>query len=50
MSKNKTFCPNCKKQLSCGCQKTLAIDGRECCDSCVGNYNLVLIQKRNGRK
>ena len=38
-------CPNCKAQLTCGCQKRLAIDGKQCCSTCVGKYNESLKNK-----
>jgi hypothetical protein len=31
-------CPNCKKALSCGCQKTKASDGSTVCKNCKTNY------------
>lgn len=31
-------CSNCKKSLSCGCQKRKASDGREVCSNCIGAY------------
>ena len=31
-------CSNCKKSLSCGCQKRKATDGREVCTNCIGAY------------
>jgi hypothetical protein len=31
-------CSNCKKSLSCGCQKRKASNGREVCTNCIGAY------------
>lgn len=31
-------CPNCKKQLTCGCQKAKASDGTVVCKSCKNSY------------
>jgi transcription elongation factor Elf1 len=31
-------CPNCKKRLSCGCQKAKASNGTVVCKSCKTNY------------
>ena len=32
-------CNNCGKNLSCSCQVRIALDKKQCCTSCVGNYN-----------
>ena len=32
-------CQNCKKKLTCGCQKKTAKDGTQVCTSCVLAYN-----------
>lgn len=31
-------CPNCKKTLSCGCQKRKASDGKAVCSNCITAY------------
>jgi hypothetical protein len=31
-------CSNCKKSLSCGCQKRKASNGTSVCASCITNY------------
>ena len=31
-------CSNCKKNLSCGCQKRVATDGKSVCTNCIANY------------
>jgi hypothetical protein len=31
-------CPNCKKNLSCGCQRRNASDGTAVCSSCIVAY------------
>lgn len=31
-------CPNCKKKLSCGCQKRQASNGQMVCVNCLGAY------------
>lgn len=33
-------CPNCGSVLSCGCQRRVASDGKQCCSSCVTRYNI----------
>jgi hypothetical protein len=33
-------CSNCKKNLSCGCQKRVASDGKSACSSCIGKYEI----------
>jgi len=37
-------CSNCKKQLSCGCQKKVTSDGKSACASCIGKYELTKTQ------
>jgi len=32
-------CSNCGTQLTCGCQKRVAADGRACCSNCIANYS-----------
>ena len=39
-------CPNCKKKLSCGCQKRTASDGKSVCSGCVKTYEAGLTQKK----
>lgn len=34
-----SVCANCKKKLSCGCQRRQANDGTSACSSCVGTLN-----------
>lgn len=36
-------CPNCKSQLSCGCQVRTASDGKQVCTNCVALYEQQLI-------
>lgn len=31
-------CLNCKRSLSCGCQKKTASDGKSCCSNCIADY------------
>lgn len=31
-------CPNCKKKLSCGCQKKKASNGQTVCADCIAQY------------
>ena len=40
-------CTNCKRNLSCGCQKKTASDGKSCCANCIKQYetNLKNIKK-----
>ncbi len=35
-------CPNCQKQLTCGCQKRVASDGKQVCSSCFVSYEAFL--------
>ena len=32
------LCGNCGVQLSCGCQRRDASDGKSCCDQCIDAY------------
>lgn len=34
------ICSNCGIQLSCGCQRRDASDGKSCCDQCINDYEL----------
>lgn len=34
------LCGNCGVQLSCGCQRRDASDGKSCCDQCINAYEL----------
>jgi len=38
-------CSNCKKNLSCGCQKRTATDGKSVCSSCITTYEANLVQR-----
>lgn len=40
-----TTCPNCKKSLSCGCQKRKASDGKPVCTNCVKSYESKLTRQ-----
>ena len=40
-------CPNCKKALSCGCQKTKASDGSTVCKSCKSKYEKLIKTNTN---
>ncbi len=31
-------CLNCNKNLSCGCKKRTASDGKSCCSDCLSSY------------
>jgi hypothetical protein len=35
-------CSNCKKNLSCGCQKRTAKDGASVCSNCITSYETKL--------
>ena len=35
-------CLNCKKNLSCGCQKKKASDGTSVCTNCIAAYEATL--------
>lgn len=39
---NNMNCQNCGKQITCGCQKKIASNGKQVCSSCVGNYEQTL--------
>lgn len=41
-------CNNCNKKLSCGCQRTVAKDGKSCCSKCVKKYNKNLTSVQDG--
>jgi hypothetical protein len=32
-------CPNCNAALSCGCQKRVASNGKQCCTNCIARCN-----------
>ena len=34
------LCGNCGIQLSCGCQRRDASDGKSCCDQCINAYEI----------
>jgi hypothetical protein len=36
-------CANCGKILSCGCQKRVASNGKNCCKACLSVYELTLM-------
>jgi len=38
-------CSNCGAQLTCGCQKKIATDGRSVCANCVNAYNAKIHQQ-----
>ena len=38
-------CPNCRVKIGCSCKLRKATDGKQCCVSCVTQYNKVLKQK-----
>ncbi len=39
-------CSNCKKNLSCGCQKRRASDGSSVCSNCLTTYEAGLQQRQ----
>lgn len=39
-------CPNCKKTLSCGCQKRKASDGTQVCTNCISTYEGKSVNKK----
>lgn len=39
-------CSNCKTQLSCGCQKRTASDGKQVCSSCLTAYERKLAEAK----
>ena len=36
------ICTNCNTNLSCGCQRRTASDGKECCTECIAQYEAKL--------
>jgi len=38
-------CPNCKKALSCGCQKRVASNKTQVCTNCITAYEVKLKQQ-----
>lgn len=40
-------CLNCKRNLSCGCQKRKASDGKSCCSNCINAYEAGLKQRKS---
>ena len=40
-------CPNCKRALSCGCQRATATNGVVVCTNCVAQYNASLLPAGN---
>ena len=32
-------CANCGTKLTCGCQKRVAANGKQCCQTCVASCN-----------
>ena len=44
-------CSNCKKSLSCGCQKRKASNGTSVCSNCIGTYEAsIAIAKQNSKQ
>lgn len=41
-----SFCPNCKKKLTCGCQKKTSKNGVAGCNSCIGQLNAAAPQPK----
>lgn len=39
-------CLNCKKNLSCGCQKKVASDKKSVCTNCIGAYETRLVKQK----
>lgn len=35
-------CPNCNSQITCGCQKKTASDGKQVCSACIQKYEQTL--------
>jgi hypothetical protein len=40
-------CSNCKKNLSCGCQRKVASDKKSVCNNCITAYEASLGKKVN---
>lgn len=43
-------CPNCGSNLTCGCQKRVANDGKSVCTMCINSYNNHIASKKQGDK
>lgn len=43
-------CLNCGTNMTCGCQKRKASDGKECCSHCLNAYEAQLRVKREAEK
>ncbi len=39
-------CQNCGNTLSCGCQRRVASDGKNCCTACIATYEAKLKVKK----
>jgi hypothetical protein len=39
-------CSNCKRNLSCGCQRRTASDGKAVCSNCITSYEASLKQRQ----
>lgn len=39
-------CTNCGAKIDCSCQYQMASDGTQCCDDCIGAYNMGLMSKK----
>jgi len=40
------MCSNCKSNLSCGCQKRTASDGKSVCNKCQASYEAKIKQTK----
>jgi hypothetical protein len=40
-------CSNCKSQLTCGCQKRTASDGKQVCSNCLNAYEKKLKEEKD---
>lgn len=40
------ICQNCGTQLSCGCKKRVASDGKQVCTQCLASYEQSIAQNK----
>lgn len=40
-------CQNCNSQITCGCQKRTASDGKQVCSNCLAAYEKKLAEIKN---
>lgn len=43
-------CPNCKRKITCGCQKRTAPDGTQACTGCINTFTKNINNKTTNKK